>query len=236
VISTPSRRWRPLAEDKGQRIEVAFADGLLPLNGDRSASPSVQQSPEQRLQVHGERGTIRVVAERHGGGHGLVTDSGIGIPPEKLGAIFEMFHQLETFPDRSGTGLGIGLTLARRLVELHEGPSRRAVRDRAGKRVRRAPAHAPDAADAPEEAAVAPAAGPRRPFACSSSTTTRTARLPRRAALPRRHETRVAHDGLEAVDTAEQFRPDVVLLDIGLPKLSGLDAAASSARSRGVAT
>jgi PAS domain S-box-containing protein len=227
VIQHAVETWRPLAGDKDQRIEVALPDGSLPLDGDPVRLAQVFSNLlNNACKYTASGGTIRVLAERHGGSVTVsVTDSGVGIPPEKLGAIFEMFTQLDTFPDRSGTGLGIGLTLAKRLVELHQGTieARSAGPGHGSEFVVRLPI-LPDA-DAPAEAAAAPsgrAPGPLRVLVVDDNedSAASLATLLRLGG----HETRVARDGREAVDTAEQFRPDVVLLDIGLPKLSGLDA------------
>ncbi|WP_020655461.1 ATP-binding protein [Massilia niastensis] len=153
-----------------------------------------------------------------------VRDSGIGIPPEALGTVFDMFSQLEPALERSRGGLGIGLALVRSIVELHGGGIRA---DSAGPgqgstftvllplalddaRVDEAPADqrrlAParilvvdDNADAADMLAMA-----LELFGC---------------------EARVAHTAAAALETAASFGPEVALLDIGLPDMTGYDLA-----------
>ena len=157
-----------------------------------------------------------------------VKDSGIGIPPDKLDSIFGMFTQVDRTLERSQGGLGIGLTLAKRLVEMHGG-SVQAFSDGTGrgsefvvrlpvlidKQRKQQPAeptgHEPTAPMARRVLVV----DDNRDGAASLAMLLKLAG----------NETYTAHDGLEAVKAAEMFRPDMVLLDIGLPKLNGRDAA-----------
>ena len=151
-------------------------------------------------------------------------DNGIGIAPEQLPRVFEMFTQVDTSLERSHDGLGIGLTLVKTLVEMHGGTveARSDGPGRGSEFVVRLPMAANEARPA------SAAAVPRTPAATGrrvlSSTTTRTARS--RLAMMLRiggHETQTAHDGLQAIAAAERFRPDAMLLDIGLPSLNGYE-------------
>jgi CheY-like chemotaxis protein len=145
-----------------------------------------------------------------------------------LPRIFEPFTQVDRSLERSTGGLGVGLTLARRLAELHggslsahsEGPGR------GSEFVVRLPLAAP-APQARDEVARHPDPAPPRPglkilvvddnvdAAVSLSMLLRLAG----------HQVRTAHDGYEGLHAAEQFLPDVVLLDIGLPRMNGYDLA-----------
>jgi CheY-like chemotaxis protein len=159
-----------------------------------------------------------------------VKDQGSGIDPAFLPHIFDLFAQADQSLDRSQGGLGIGLTLVKHLVELHGG---RVVAKSAGvgqgtEIVIHLPAQVPSADQAPP-----PAPQPRNAAA--------------RATLPARilvvddlaasaetlmtllemegFEVRIASEGMAALKIAEDFRPDVVLLDIGLPGMNGFEVA-----------
>jgi signal transduction histidine kinase/ActR/RegA family two-component response regulator len=171
-------------------------------------------------------GKIWLSAERQGSALVVkVKDTGVGIPTDMLSRIFEMFAQVGRSLERSQGGLGIGLTLVKRLVELHggsveafsEGP------DRGSEFVVRLPAlpaahQVPQQVDTPG-AQTAPA---RRILVVDDNRdgATSFAMLLQFAG----NETCVVHDGLEAVEATERFRPDVVFLDIGLPTLNGYEA------------
>ena len=155
-----------------------------------------------------------------------VKDSGIGISAHALPHVFDMFYQVDASLDRSRGGLGIGLSLARRLVELHGG-SVSAHSDGPGKGsefVVRLPVRASGAIEASAQrhddidAHVAPSrilvVDDNRDAADALATLLRLDG----------HDVHLAHDGAEAVDTASAICPDVVLLDIGMPKLNGYDA------------
>ncbi|MGH8587062.1 MAG: ATP-binding response regulator [Gammaproteobacteria bacterium] len=157
-----------------------------------------------------------------------VKDTGIGIPTETLPRIFDMFTQVNRSLERSEGGLGIGLTLVQRLVEMHGGT----VEARSGGPgkgsefvVRLAVAEIKD--QGPQEAACdgekgAAPAGRRILVVDDNPDTADSLGMLLRMMG---NEVHMAHDGLEAVGAAAAFRPDVVLLDLGLPKLNGYEAA-----------
>ena len=184
-------------------------------------------------------GRIRVEASRDAT-HAIVhvSDNGIGIPPHMLHRVFDMFVQVERAGDHSQGGLGIGLTLVKRLVELHGGEveARSPGTGQGSEFVVRLPLR--DVERARPDAEIRPAAGEA------------TGELKSRRILvvddnkdaadslafllrARGAEVRIAYDGLEAVGAAIAFVPDVVLLDVGLPKLYGYDAARRIRDARG---
>jgi two-component system CheB/CheR fusion protein len=172
-------------------------------------------------------GRISVSAERHGGEVVVkIRDSGRGIPPDKLEEIFEMFTQVEPAIDRAHGGLGIGLTLVKRLIELHEGTVQ-AFSEGKGRgsefvvRLR-----LPD--DVPQVQRSAEPAGPEWASSLRILVVDDNEDSAKSLALLLEmsgNQTRIAFDGAAALAAAEQFRPEVVLLDIGMPKMNGLDAA-----------
>ncbi|CAN5756505.1 hypothetical protein BH23GEM11_BH23GEM11_06610 [soil metagenome] len=171
-------------------------------------------------------GQIAVVVENDGDAIVLrVRDSGIGLTAEQLPRIFDMFTQIDASLERSRGRLGIGLTLVRSLVEMHGGTVQAcsAGIDQGSEFIVRLP-RLEDVPDqpAPEPVPVEPTKG-RRILVVDDNRDAATS-LAHLLELTG-HQTQIAHDGLEAVQMAESFRPDVVLLDIGLPKLDGLEAA-----------
>ncbi|HYE36139.1 chemotaxis protein CheB [Methylocaldum sp.] len=157
-----------------------------------------------------------------------VADTGIGIGPELLPSIFDLFVQADKSLDRSEGGLGIGLTLVRRLVELHGGRID-ARSDGTGKgseftvRLPALPEMAIPVAPAETEAAKGTPAVRCRILVVddNADTAESTALLLQLEG----HEVQTAYDGPDAVEAAKTFHPQIVLLDIGLPGLDGYEVA-----------
>lgn len=160
----------------------------------------------------------------------LVRDTGIGMSPEMYSEIFKMFIQIEPATERAEGGLGIGLALVKALVELHGG---------------RITVHSAGRDRGSTFTVILPrsviAAEPSRPLPASASESAHE-RSPRRVLVAddnadgadvlatllqlSGHEVHVARDGAEAFELAARLRPDVALLDIGMPRLSGYEVAA----------
>ena len=171
-------------------------------------------------------GHIWLAAERRGEDVVVsVRDNGIGIPAESLRSIFDMFSQVDRSIERSTGGLGIGLALVKGLVEMHGGTVT-AESDGAGKgstftvrlpalESRSEPGGRPKEGRPPTARGGASwwwtTTGTRRPRwpACSSSLGTKSARR---------------MTAVEAVEAAEEFRPEVILMDVGMPRLNGYEA------------
>ena len=152
-----------------------------------------------------------------------VKDSGAGIPQDKLASIFDMFTQIDRTPERSQGGLGIGLTLVQRLVEMHGGSveARSAGEGQGSEFVVRLPALSETTHSVvPEPIARQQPPGRRILIVDDNRDSADSLAMLLEIAGP---ETFMAHDGLEAIEAVEKHRPEVVLLDIGLPKLSGHD-------------
>jgi PAS domain S-box-containing protein len=216
---------RPQAERAGHRLEVALPPGPIHLDADPVRLIQVFLNLINNACKYTEKGgLIRISVERAGDWATVrVTDSGIGIAPEHLGQIFEMFSQLGERAERAQGGLGIGLSLARGLVEMHGGSieAQSAGLGRGSSFAVRLPveieAPEPDGAGAPEQAC-APGGCPRVLVADDNADVADSL-----AMLLGLHgcAVEVARDGLEAVAAAERFRPDLVLLDIGMPGQDG---------------
>jgi PAS domain S-box-containing protein len=170
-------------------------------------------------------------------GHAViaVADSGIGIPPESIGSVFEMFTQVRGSLDRAQGGLGIGLSLVRRLVELHGGrvsafSGGRGLGSTFTVRLPLRPGTPHALAPAEQGGAAAKSAdAPLRVLVVDDNLDAADSLAALLDILG--HTTMVAHDGIEGLEAARAFVPDLVLLDIGLPGMSGYEVAREIRRS-----
>jgi len=172
-----------------------------------------------------EGGTITVSAAREGDDAVLrVSDTGIGMSAELAERVFEPFVQGERPLDRSQGGLGIGLTLVRRLAELHGGSADAASDGPGGGSVFtvRLPAIEPPVAGRTRRAAAAPARS--RDVLIVEDNADARETLKRMLELEG-HRVRVAEDGVSALDTVRAAAPEIALIDIGLPHMDGYELA-----------
>lgn len=160
-----------------------------------------------------------------------VRDTGIGIPPEQLSTIFTMFSQLKPALERSQGGLGIGLSLVKGLVELHDG-SIVALSEGDGKGsefiVRLPISLTQEQVTRTKTSGVL--AGPETTATNSKRILVVDDNVDAAESLAlllemSGHITRSVHDGTTGLTAAEEFRPDVILLDIGLPDINGYEVA-----------
>ncbi|MEO8040412.1 MAG: ATP-binding protein, partial [Betaproteobacteria bacterium] len=156
-----------------------------------------------------------------------VKDTGVGIPEDMLASVFDMFTQVERTLDRTHGGLGIGLYLVRRLTEMHGGSvaARSAGPDQGSEFVIRVPvllslvpdSHAPAPVDHPSSPG-------RRRILIADDNADAAESLAMLLQM-QGDDVRTVRDGIEALKLGESFRPHVVLLDIGMPRLNGIDTA-----------
>jgi PAS domain S-box-containing protein len=219
---------RSLYKDMNHELTVTLPPQPIYLNADPTRLAQVVGNLlNNACKFTDKGGQISLTAERDGE-HAVirVRDSGIGIAADQLPRIFDMFVQVDTSLERSVGGLGIGLTLVKNLVEMHNGT---VVVDSAGvgqgsEFVVRLPIMveplkppSPEPTDSEAKTATA-----RRILVVDDNpdSATSLAMLMKITG----NETHTAFDGLEAVEAAATFKPDVILLDIGLPKLNGYEA------------
>jgi PAS domain S-box-containing protein len=174
-----------------------------------------------------EGGQVSVAARRENDAVVIhVKDNGVGMDAELLGSAFDLLKQGQHAPQRPQGGLGIGLTLVQRLVRLHGGTveARSAGADRGSEFIVRLPA----AEQAPlSEAKAAEPLSPRPRKVLVIDDNSDAANALRMLLENDGHTVRVAHDGVSGLALAREYRPEYVLLDIGLPRLNGYDIAAS---------
>ena len=224
VIERAVEIARPAIDAGGHRLVLAEPAEPLLVRGDLTRLAQVFSNLLINAAKYSrECGTITVLTEACGNDVVVrVVDTGIGLRPEQMPQIFEMFGQLAAAIDRSQGGLGIGLSLARRLIEMHGGAIA-AKSDGPGRgsefsvRLPLAPRAAgePALAESPS-ATTGPAwriliADDLRESADTLALLFETLG----------HSVRVAYDGEEALALAESFLPEIVMLDLGMPKLNG---------------
>lgn len=159
-----------------------------------------------------------------------VKDSGLGIASDHLPNVFEKFYQVDhaTF-ERSDTGLGLGLSLARRLVELHGGTleARSEGLAKGSEFVVSLPILPRQEASQPsEQAGVAARANENHWRILVVDDGARTRQMYSMLLSKYGHQVETAGDGMAGIEMVESFRPDVVLLDVGMPKMNGFDTCA----------
>jgi len=222
---------RPLVEAAAHELTVALPPEPIYLDADQTRLTQVFSNLINNAAKYTETGGhIWLCAERQGGDVVVsVRDTGIGIPAEHLPRLFEIFSQVAPALERSQGGLGVGLSLVRGLVRLHGGSveAHSGGPGRGSEFIVRLPVTEGSVSRAPHEASEVGSEacpGPKsrilvvddnRDAADSLTTMLRMAG----------HDVRTAYDGLEAVQAAATFRPDVLLLDIGLPRMNGYEVA-----------
>ena len=211
----------------GQRVDIMVSPACPMIEGDRARLVQVFDNLLVNAAKYGRRGgRIAIYAEPRGAELCIrVKDEGTGIPREMLERVFDMFTQVDRGRPRSRGGLGIGLTLVRRIVELHGGSviAKSAGINRGTEIVVLLPA-AKVRHDAPDRPREVPVAGPRLRIVVTDDNEDSASSMS--AALRAiGHEVRVANDGAECIDACRGFVPEVLLLDIGMPRLDGYDTA-----------
>ncbi|HVT08325.1 MAG TPA: ATP-binding protein [Polyangia bacterium] len=221
---------RPLIDQHGHTLTVTMPPEELTVDADPTRLVQVVANLLNNAAKFTPRGGhIELGLAREGARDAViwVRDDGQGIPREMLDRVFDLFTQVDRSHAQVGGGLGIGLTLVRRLVDMHGGTIE-ASSDGPGTgsefRI-----HLPLATAAVREAVapVAPAAAAptvRRRILVADDNVDAAESLSMILELLG-HETRTAHDGAQALEIARAFHPDAMVVDIAMPKLSGHELA-----------
>ncbi len=230
VVHSAVEGSRPVIEASGHRLTISLPAEPVHLEADPTRLAQVFGNLLTNAAKYTERGGQITLSARREGGEAVVSvrDTGIGIAPEHLPHVFEMFSQVDSALDRSQGGLGIGLSLVRGLVEMHGG-SVEARSEGPGKGsefvVRLPVAGDRSAPQSPQTGGGEnDAARPRRRILVADDNRDAADSLAMMLRLAG-HEVHAVYDGREAVEAAAWFRPDLALLDIGMPKLNGMQAA-----------
>jgi PAS domain S-box-containing protein len=228
IVESAVESSRPLVDANGHRLSVRLPDDAIEIDADITRLSQVLQNLlNNAAKYTPPGGKIELDAEREDGQVRIrVKDNGVGIPADMLTRVFEMFTQVDRRIERSSGGLGIGLTLVRRLVELHggrveafsEGPGRGS----------EFVVHLPIATAAVARHAVAEEPLPEpsrslRVLIVDDNTDGANSLAAMLQALG--NQVRVEYDGPAGVRAASAWQPEVALLDIGLPGMSGYEVA-----------
>jgi signal transduction histidine kinase/DNA-binding response OmpR family regulator len=233
VVRRAVETSRPLIEARKHRLEVRLPPAPLYLDGDLTRLAQVLLNLLNNAAKYTEEGgritlSVETVAAPSSSPEILlrVRDTGVGIPPDILPKVFDLFTQADRTLDRSQGGLGIGLTLVRRLVAMHGGS---------------VSAFSAGPGTGSEFVVRLPLYGDPVPAAHGDGHEVQVRMLPHRilvvddnrdSALSLAmllqlagNEVETAHDGPDALQAAGRFHPDVALLDIGLPRMDGYELA-----------
>ena len=227
VIQNAVETARPLIEASGHTLTVTLPPAQVHLHADLLRLAQVFWNLLNNSAKYMEPGGRISLTATLQEGEAVVTveDTGIGIPAEALPHLFEMFSQVDRNLERAQGGLGIGLALVRGLTEAHGGTveARSAGVGKGSAFVVRLPVIQAGPVHEKQPLKDGTASGPKRRILVVDDNRDGASSLAMLLNVMG-HDTRTAHDGIKGVELAEAFRPDLIVLDIGLPKLNGLDA------------
>ncbi|WP_422923259.1 hybrid sensor histidine kinase/response regulator [Singulisphaera sp. PoT] len=226
ILDSALMTVRPLIEEREHRLEVDMDRGRLWADADPTRLEQVVVNLLNNAAKYSEKGGhIRVSAANDGGGVVIaIADRGVGIPPEKLPQMFELFAQGDRSLARSEGGLGIGLTVVKQLVELHGGTIEATSEVGNGSEftIRLPHVAVPPAEPSSNDLGVIAGHG-RRVLIVDDNAD--VAGLMGEILTMMGFAVDIVHDGRASIGKARERRPEVVLLDIGLPGMDGFEVA-----------
>lgn len=227
IVNLAVETIRPNCESLGHQISVTLPTRPLYVAADAIRLTQVIGNLLNNACKFTDCGGRIVLTVEDEGDHAAirVRDTGIGLAPDQLGRIFDLFAQVDNSLERARDGLGLGLTLVKKLVELHDGTveARSDGPGHGSEFVVRVPllAGAPPVPARPARSK--PETSPRRILVVDDNRDSADSLAMLLKLMG--HTVDTAHDGVEGVEKAATFRGDVILLDIGMPRLNGYEAA-----------
>jgi PAS domain S-box-containing protein len=230
AVSGAVESVRPQIDSQGHELVVSTPPEPIYIEGDTARLSQVIANLLNNAAKYTERGgRIALTVVREGSNAVVrVRDSGIGISPEQMARIFEMFAQADQTLEGARGGLGVGLALAKMLIELHDGriEAKSEGLGKGSEFIVRLPCLVAQAAPVSERpVGTADAGQPFRRRILIADDKVDSARVLATALRHTGHEVRIEHDGLATIETATSFVPEVAILDIGMPKMNGYDVA-----------
>jgi PAS domain S-box-containing protein len=239
IVARAVETAQPLIEAQGHELIIGLPDESLPLEGDPVRLAQVVGNLLTNAAKYTEpKGSIWLTAQREGGEAVLrVRDTGIGIAPDMLPRIFDLFVQVDHAATRSQGGLGIGLTLVKKLVAMHGGTveARSAGLKKGSEFVVRLPLSTrrqePPSDDRLRQCDLP--SGLRLLVVDDNQDAADSLALLLRL---QGHEVRVAHGGPAALEVLKSYRPEMIFLDIGMPGMDGCEVARRLRQTPGLET
>lgn len=227
VVGSAMEASEPAIKQRGQELTVTLPETPVYLDADKTRLAQALCNLLNNASKYSDRESpIWLTVQREGNEAIIrVRDNGIGIPAPMLSKVFDMFTQVDRSLEKSQSGLGIGLTLARRLVEMHGGSveAKSEGHGMGSEFILRLPIvlsvmqEQQEEQDDRQKRSTA-----RRRILVVDDNVDAASSLAMMLKIMG-HEVRTAHDGLEGVEVATAYRPDLILLDIGMPKLNGYE-------------
>jgi len=228
IIDAAVETSRPAIEQAGHELTVLVPDDPILVDADATRLAQVVSNLLNNSAKYTHRGGhVRLTAHHEDGMAVLaVADDGIGIPPNMLGKVFEMFAQVDRALEKTTGGLGIGLSLSKGLVEMHGGTieARSDGEGRGSEFIVRLPMVISAGQKVEPSVVVAPVGSSSRRRILVADDNVDSAESLGQLFKLLGNDVRTANDGMKAVEVAESFRPDVILLDIAMPRQNGYEA------------
>ncbi|MCC7420103.1 MAG: PAS domain S-box protein [Planctomycetaceae bacterium] len=220
---------RPILQSAGHMLEINLPSEPILLDADMTRLAQVFGNILHNAAKYSEPGGHITVTASQAGERAVVQirDTGIGIPAAALPTIFDMFSQVERSLERSSGGLGIGLALVKGLVEMHGGTVS-ATSEGEGKgscfTVRLPVLPRVEVIYSEPSASLGGSVGRHRRRMLIADDNRDAATSMAQMLRLMGNDVRIVHDGADAVEMASEFQPDVILMDIGMPRLNGHEA------------